>query len=141
VTKNFRESKVMVHAYLMYGFPTQTEQETIDSLERVRQLFLHGCLSSAFWHRFSATAHSPIGHHPEEFGIEIMRDPSITYAENDLPFFDQSGVDHDRFGAGLRKAVYNYMLGIGLEDDVRVWFDFKAPAVTVSPDLIAKALQ
>jgi hypothetical protein len=29
----------MVHAYLMYGYPTQTIQETIDSLEMVRQLF------------------------------------------------------------------------------------------------------
>jgi hypothetical protein len=141
VTKNFRESKVMVHAYLMYGFPTQTEQETIDSLERVRQLFLHGCLSSAFWHRFSATAHSPIGHEPETFGIQVMHDPSLTYAENDLRFTDPTGVDHGRFGAGLRKAVYNYMLGIGLEEDVRSWFEFNVPKTTVARDLIAKALQ
>jgi hypothetical protein len=37
----------MVHAYLMYGYPTQTIQETIDSLEMVRQLF-EGYLQSGF---------------------------------------------------------------------------------------------
>jgi tRNA A37 methylthiotransferase MiaB len=141
VTKNFRESKVMVHAYLMYGFPTETVQETIDSLERVRQLFREGCLTSAFWHRFSATAHSPIGLNPDHFGIEVIRNSDIQFAENDLEFVDPSGVDHDRFGPGLRKAVYNYMLGIGLDADVREWFDFKVPKAQVDPDFVAKVLR
>ena len=61
----------MVHAYLMYGFPTETEQDSIDALERVRQLFAAGCIQSAYWHRFAATAHSPIGLAPEKFGITI----------------------------------------------------------------------
>ena len=51
----------MVHAYLMYGYPTQTEQETIDSLEMVRQLFELGIVQSGFWHQFALTAHSPVG--------------------------------------------------------------------------------
>ncbi|MBP6001725.1 MAG: radical SAM protein, partial [Flavobacterium sp.] len=50
VTKNFTDAGVMVHAYLMYGYPTQTVQETIDSLEMVRQLFELGVLQSGFWH-------------------------------------------------------------------------------------------
>ena len=141
VTKNFRNSKVLVHAYLMYGFPSQTVQETIDSLERVRQLFLNGCLNSAFWHRFSATAHSPIGLSPDEYGLKIERNRSITFAENDLSFQDAVGVDHDQFGFGLRKAVYNYMLGLALEEDVRSFFDTKMPKTTVDPDLIRNALQ
>lgn len=140
VAKNFRNSKVLVHAYLMYGFPTQTMQETIDSLERVRQLFKEGCLSSAFWHRFSATAHSPVGHAPEEFGIEIDR-PSSEFSENDLPFHDPTGVDHDRVGFGLRKAVYNYMLGIGIDADVREWFDFQVPKAQVDQNFIRQALK
>ena len=140
VTKNFRNAKVLVHAYLMYGFPTQTVQETIDSLDRVRQLFQAGCLSSAFWHRFSATAHSTIGLQPEEFGLQIERDPNVSFAENDLSFTDESGVDHDRLGYGLKKAVYNYMIGIGLEEDVRSWFEFKVPKAQVDPRLIEKAL-
>jgi len=140
VTKNFREAKVLVHAYLMYGFPTQTVQETIDSLERVRQLFEQGCLSSAFWHRFSATAHSSIGHDPEAYGIRVERNPSLTFAENDLEFHDTTEVDHDALGVGLRKAVYNYMLGIGLQEDVRKWFEIKVPKPLVDPALVRNAI-
>jgi len=140
VARNFRESNILVHAYLMYGFPTQTVQETIDSLERVRQLFKEGCLTSAFWHRFSATAHSPIGHDPEAFGIVIERNET-NFSENDLSFNDPTGVNHDELGFGLRKAVYNYMLGIGLEADVREWFEFKVPKTKVEKDFISKALK
>jgi hypothetical protein len=141
VTHAFQTSKVMVHAYLMYGFPTETVQETIDSLERVRQLFLNGCLTSAFWHRFSATAHSPIGHDPDAYGIQLHRHPDVQFAENDVPFTDTTGVDHDELGVGLRKALYNYMLGIGLDADVRSWFEVKVPKTTVDPKLIKKALE
>lgn len=140
VAKNFRNSKIMVHAYLMYGFPTQTVQETIDSLERVRQMFKEGCLTSAFWHRFSATAHSPIGHAPEEFGIEIDRGETA-FSENDLEFTDPTGVDHGQLGFGLRKAVYNFMLGIGLDADVREWFDFSVPKAKVDKNFIRQALK
>lgn len=141
VTKNFRDSKVLVHAYLMYGFPTETLQETIDSLERVRQLFEAGCLTSAFWHRFSATAHSPVGLSPDGFGIKILRGKKIEFAENDLEFVDPTGVDHDKLGRGLRKAVYNYMLGIGLDQDVRSWFEFSVPRADVDPNFVRKALK
>ncbi len=140
VAKNFRNSKIMVHAYLMYGFPTQTIQETIDSLERVRQMFQEGCLSSAFWHRFSATAHSPVGHAPEEFGIEIERS-ATQFSENDLEFRDSTGVDHGMLAFGLRKAVYNYMLGIGLDADVREWFDIPVPKAKVERNFIRNALK
>jgi len=140
VTHHFRKSKIMVHAYLMYGFPTQTVQETIDSLERVRQLFEAGCLSSAFWHRFSATAHSPIGHAPSDFGIEINRAESI-FGVNDLEFHDPSGIDHGALGVGLRKAVYNYMLGIGLDADLKSWFEFSVPKTLVDKNFIRQALK
>ena len=39
VTRAFSDAGILVHAYLMYGFPTETAQDTIDALERVRQLF------------------------------------------------------------------------------------------------------
>ena len=118
VTRAFTDAGIMVHAYLMYGFPTETAQDTVDALERVRQLFAEGCIQSAFWHRFAATAHSPIGKQPELFGI-TLRDaaPTITFAKNDVAFDDPTGCDHDFFGAGLRKALYNYMHGLGLDAD------------------------
>ena len=139
VTHAFSQSGIMVHAYLMYGFPTQTVQETIDSLERVRQLFKAGCIQSAFWHRFSVTVHSPVGKHPDLYGIKLLPVES-KFALNDLPFEDSTGVDHDRFQPGLKKALYNYMLGIGLDEDVRFWFDFKVPKAKVSKKLITSAL-
>jgi radical SAM superfamily enzyme YgiQ (UPF0313 family) len=149
VTRAFSDAGVMVHAYLMYGFPTETAQETIDALERVRQLFAEGCLQSAFWHRFAATAHSPIGRAPGRYGIRLRAAPRATFARNDVAFDDPTGCDHDRFAAGLRKAVYNFMHGVGLDADPRSWFEPSAgrraaasriPRVSVPPDLIRRAL-
>jgi radical SAM superfamily enzyme YgiQ (UPF0313 family) len=128
VTRAFTDAGIMVHAYLMYGFPSQTEQETVDALERVRQLFEEGCIQSAFWHRFAATAHSPIGLQPQRFGIRLRPAAAVTFARNELPFEDPLGCDHDYLGQGLRKAVYNYMHGVGIDADVRSWFPERAPA-------------
>ncbi len=142
VTKAFNTSGILVHAYLMYGFPTQTVQETIDSLEVVRKLFQNGCIDSAFWHRFSATIHSPIGKNPEKFGIEILssneKRTKKLFAQNDLEFSDPTGVDHDFLGKGLNKALYNFMLGMGLDEDVRVWFDGDVPKAKASLQLEAE---
>ena len=146
VTRAFSDANIMVHAYLMYGFPTETAQETVDSLERVRQLFEAGCVQSAFWHRFAATAHSPIGKQPELYGIRLHKAPVITFARNDLAFDDPTGTDHEALGAGLRKALYNYMHGLGLDVDVRTWFGIgkgkrsQVPPTTVAKDLISAAL-
>jgi len=142
VTRAFTDAGIMVHAYLMYGFPTETAQETIDSLERVRQLFAEGCIQSAFWHRFAATAHSPIGKAPAEYGIELVKvRTKPKFAINEVAFKDPTGVDHDAFAHGLRTAVYNYMHGMGLEDDVRRWFKgVRVPHATVKPDLVRRAL-
>jgi hypothetical protein len=147
VTHALTQASIMVHAYLMYGFPTQTEQETVDSLERVRQLFENGCIQSAYWHRFSATAHSPIGKEPEKYGIRLLTEKleGPRFARNDLEFEDPTPCNHDRLGEGLRKAVYNYMHGIGLEEDVRSWFGPSgSPArpgvTTVRPDLVSAAI-
>ena len=140
VTHAFASAGILVHAYLMYGFPTQTIQETVDALERVRQLFTHGCIQSGFWHRFSATVHSPIGQNPEAFGIKLQSTEPGNFAENDLPFIDPSGVDHDFLGRGLNRALYNYMHGLELERSVKTWFDKRVPHPKVSPHLIEQAL-
>jgi Radical SAM superfamily len=161
VTRAFTDAGVMVHAYLMYGFPTETAQDTIDALERVRQLFAAGCIQSAYWHRFTATAHSPIGLHPEGYGITLRPPRDVTFAHNDIGFDDPVGADHDFLGAGLRKALYNYMHGVGLDADVREWFEPRpqgrarggrhpgrrgrgslpsVPVTTVPPDLIERFL-
>jgi len=130
VTKNFKDAGVFVHAYLMYGFPTQTVQETIDSLEVVRQLFKKNYLSSAYWHRFALTAHSPVGLRPEKFNVKIVPLPKPKeglFARNEIPYTEEVFVDHDALGVGLRRALYNYMLGLGFDLDLRKWFDVKVP--------------
>jgi radical SAM superfamily enzyme YgiQ (UPF0313 family) len=145
VTRAFTGAGVMVHAYLMYGFPTETAQETIDALERVRQLFAEGCIQSAFWHRFAATAHSPIGQAPERFGIVLLEAEAPRFARNDLAFVDPTGCDHDFYAEGLRTALYNYMHGMGLDADPRSWFSAKrgakVPRTTVDPELVRRALE
>ena len=140
VTRSFSEAGVLVHAYLMYGFPTQTVQDTVDALEYVRQLFAAGCIQSGFFHRFACTVHSPVGLNPAEYGIKLKALPPITFATNDVEFTDPTGVDHDNMGKALNKALYNYMHGIGLDANVRSWFDIKVPKTTVPRDFIARAL-
>ncbi len=140
VTKNFTDAGVMVHAYLMYGYPTQTVQETIDSLEMVRQLFELGVLQSGFWHQFAMTAHSPVGMFPEEYGV-IPEQNEITFANNDVNFKDKTGINHDQFSFGLKKALFNYMHGICFDYDLQEWFDFAVPNTTIDPDFIFNALQ
>ena len=154
VTKGFSEAGILVHAYLMYGFPTQTVQDTVDALEYVRQLFENGCIQSGFFHRFACTVHSPVGLNPEDYGIELIPLPPVSFGKNDIGFVDPTGVDHDLLGLGLKKAIYNYMHGIGVEEDVRSWFQdaliehaggkspaFKIPKSTVPRHKIEKALQ
>jgi hypothetical protein len=140
VTKNFVDSKILVHAYLMYGFPSQTEQETIDSLEVVRQLMLNNCFQSAYWHRFAATIHSPVGLHPEQYNIELIPNKAVLFAENDIDYHDPVNTHHVMLGKGLRKALYNYMHHMGYEYPVDFWFDEAVSAPMISPTLIENIL-
>ena len=141
VTRALSDAGILVHAYLMYGFPTQTVQDTVDALELVRQLFMNGCIQSGFFHRFTATVHSPVGKNPAEYGVTLKPLPPVTFAKNDVGFVDPTGVDHAALGVGLKKALYNYMHGLALEEDVRTWFSFKVPRTTVAFDRIEQALQ
>ncbi|MBV6880284.1 B12-binding domain-containing radical SAM protein [Epilithonimonas ginsengisoli] len=139
VTRNFTESGIMVHAYLMYGYPTQTIQETVDSLEMVRQLFEMGILQSGFWHQFAMTAHSPVGINPEEYGVIPVKQ-EILFANNDIDFTDKTGIDHSKFSFGLKKSLFNYMHGINFEMPLQSWFDFKIPKTKIHPDYIHDSL-
>jgi hypothetical protein len=130
----------MVHAYLMYGFPTQTAQETIDSLEMVRQLFEAGVLQSAFWHLFTMTAHSPVGLNPEKYKVQKLTDTIGSFANNDIVHIDPSGADHESFSFGLKKSLLNYMHAACFDVPLHKWFDFKTPKPTVAPDYIANVL-
>ena len=137
---NFSSAGIMVHAYLMYGFPTQTAQETIDSLETVRQFFHEGIIQSAFWHRFTATVHSEIGNDPEKYTCRIIARPGGGFAKNDLVHEDPTGCDHQLFTHGLNKAVYNFMHAIGTDLPIKDWFDLKVPKASIKRDQVKQAI-
>jgi radical SAM superfamily enzyme YgiQ (UPF0313 family) len=141
VTDGFTQAGIMVHAYLMYGFPTETAQETIDSLEVVRQLFAAGIVQSGYWHRFSMTAHSPVGKNPAKYGVAAIGPEPAGFAWNDLWHDDPQGTDHEAYGPGLAKSLYNYLHGVALDEPLSFWFDFKIPRTTVPRHLIQQALQ
>jgi radical SAM superfamily enzyme YgiQ (UPF0313 family) len=141
VTHGFSEAGILMHAYLMYGFPTQTVQDTVDALEYVRQLFAAGCIQSGFFHRFTCSVHSPVGLHPERYGVTLRPLPPGGFAKNDVGFDDPTGIDHDSLGFALNKALYNYMHGIGLDQDVRGWFEQRVPRTTVPRNFIERALR
>ena len=139
VTHHFTEAGIMVHAYLMYGYPTQTIQETVDSLEMVRQLFQLGTIQSGFWHQFAMTAHSPVGLNPEEFGVIPLQN-DITFANNDIQFTDKTGINHDKFSFGLKKSLFNYMHGVCFDYELQDWFEFKIPKTKIQPNFIENAI-
>ncbi|WP_283635860.1 B12-binding domain-containing radical SAM protein [Aquaticitalea lipolytica] len=140
VTHHFSKNNIMVHAYLMYGFPTQTEQETIDSLEVVRQLFEKNCIQSAFWHLFTTTVHSPIGKNPEAFGIQITGPAFEGFAQNDLYHEDPQGADHTKYTKGLNLALHNYLNKAGFNKELQHWFNFSIPKTNHPKDLIESFL-
>lgn len=120
--KNFTDAGIMTHAYLMYGFPTETAKETIDSLEVVRDFFEKGWIQSAFWHRYAMTIHSPSGIQPETYGAKHIQVPLGSFANNEIPFTTKNEIDLDFYGKGLNLATYNYMQGVGFDIDVKNWF-------------------
>jgi hypothetical protein len=141
VTRNFSKAGIMVHAYLMFGCPGETVQETIDSLEIVRQFFEANLFQSAYWHRFALTIHSPVAQLPERYGITILDKEKHPFANNEIAFHDPVQEQHPDFGPGLTKATYNFMHGMGFDQPVLRWFDFKIPATTVPPRLVKNYLK
>lgn len=133
--RHLRDAGIMVHTYLMYGFPTETLQESVDALETVRRMFDEGIVQSAFWHRYAMTCHSPSGMHPEAFGARrVTMDPN-PFCNNEVDWEPIDGgqqfdYDIDAVGAALRLATYNYMNGLGLDQPVRSWFPIRVPRPT-----------
>src|SRR5215470_11019477 len=141
VAGSFKEAGILIHAYLMYGCPSETIQETMDSLERVRQLFAADLIQSAFWHRFTATAHSPIGLKPADHGVRILGPMFQGFAENDFLHEDRVGQTPEWLGEGLRRSMLNYLEGRGLNLDIRQWFDHSVPRPRVPRTWVTRLLQ
>lgn len=137
----FQSAGIMVHAYLMYGFPSQSIQESIDSMELVRQLFEEGLIDSAFWHRFVLTRHAPIFADPKAFGVELVPLSGKAFAQNDVPHRDPKGGDHGLFDKVLPLALESWLRGQELLRPVHTWFGQKVPPTQESPRRILDALK
>lgn len=123
--RHFRNAGIMVHTYLMYGFPTETLQETFNALETVRKMFDEGIVQSAFWHRYAMTCHSLSGQHPEAYGAKRTNDKVHPFCNNEIDWDNTFDYDIEAVGRGLRFATYNYMHDIGLDQPIKRWFSGK----------------
>ncbi|MFO0701878.1 MAG: radical SAM protein [Nitrospira sp.] len=141
VAAGFKAADILIHAYLMYGCPSETVQETIDSLERIRQLISADLIQSAFWHRFTVTAHSPVGLNPSAHGLHVLGPKFQGFAENDLQHEDQYTETPPWLGEGLRRSLLNYLERRGFDLDVRFWFNEEVPRPTVSPKWLSRLLK
>lgn len=139
VTAALAREGIMVHAYLMYGFPTQTQSEVIDALEIVRQLFKLGLVQSAYWHQFALTAHSPVGISPKNFNIDITGPEFKGFAKNDLEYRSNT-IDYSIYSKGLKTSLFNYMRGFGLNNPLHTWFDFQITGTTIKKNYLQKLL-
>lgn len=135
----FRKAGVLVHAYLMYGFPTESVQESMDAMEIVRQLFAEDALSSAFWHRFVLTRHSGVFAAPDRYKVRFQV-PEGVFAANDIPHEDPTGGDHDRFDEPLVSSLSAWMHGRELDRPLEAWFPVRVPKSREPRDRVKRAL-
>ncbi len=140
VAYNFTQNGIMVHAYLMYGFPTQTYQECVDSLEIVRQMFDLGLIQSGFWHRYAMTVHSPSGICPQNYSVQRVDNKLNSFANNAVDYCEESDIDYKKVGKALQASLYNYMQGIGFEIPLKNWFEDKAAVPTINKNYLNKLI-
>lgn len=141
VNRNFKQNGIMVHAYLMYGFPSQTVHETIDALEVVRQFFENGLIQSGFWHRFALTCHSIVAQNTAKYNIVINNPAPNPFANNEICFTDKVKTPVDELGDGLSRAMYNYLNGVGIDMPVHKWFGISVQKTKLPPGLIASYIK
>ena len=97
VLKAFHAAGILVHAYLMYDFPTETRAEQRAAERYVKGLARKGLVQSAFWHRFALTVHSPIARDPARFGLAVR--PRAVRADR---VFARNELDYDYLEGGVR---------------------------------------
>lgn len=123
----FAQAGILTHTYLMHAWPGMTLQEVSDSAEIIRQCIERGIITSAFWHRFTLTAHSSLGANPQSLGISIRGPKFQGFARNNLRHHDPSGADAPWIGEGLNRAMHAWMQGEGLTASIPSWFSEVVP--------------
>jgi hypothetical protein len=130
-----KRAGVLVHTYLIYGFPDQKVSDIIDSAEFCRQLFNAGLIDSAFWHRFVLTRHSKMYREWKDGKRAALKplDRPWSFANNDLSFEGES--TFDSFDAPLAASLSAWMDGRNLKKPASSWFGKNAPKATIREDL------
>ncbi|MCK5759643.1 MAG: radical SAM protein [Candidatus Delongbacteria bacterium] len=140
VCYNFSSNDILVHTYLIYGFPGESGQELINSVEASRQMFEAEIVDSAYWHRYSLTFHSEVYKNKENYKIKVINDKINPFANNDIRYIDLENKNIDKYSSGLKKATYNFMLNSCLDNDIRSWFEFKTPKPTLKRNAVENIL-
>ncbi|MBU4487249.1 MAG: radical SAM protein, partial [Candidatus Delongbacteria bacterium] len=140
VMSNFKSNGILVHSYMIYGFPGESRLDLIDSTEVLRQLFAEGLIDSAFWHRFALTRHSGVFKDPAKYNISIPNSDLKPFANNDISYIDNSNENIDDMGDGLRRSVYNFMLGIEIDKDIKTWFEVPVQKPRVKKNFVKDIL-
>jgi radical SAM superfamily enzyme YgiQ (UPF0313 family) len=136
----FKEAGVLTHAYLIYGYWDQDEQEIVDSAEILRQFFAAGLLDSAFWHPFVLTRHAGLyaklaGNRGFVGGDEPGA--SAVFALNDLSFKGEERFR--RYDEPLDRLLAAWMAG-DTAAPVAEAFPFKVKRPRAAPDLVASLI-
>lgn len=162
----FKEAGILVHAYMIYGYWSDTEQSIIDSMETLRQFFEAGLLDSAFWHKFVLTRHSTVYKEWQQ-AVQLMNNKSVSinrhlsqknkdipdiiklhpiepkgngiFAKNGLHFANEQ--QSEKFGAPLDSALEDWMHGENLSVPVQQYFSFKVPAPRIPKDYISQLVK
>lgn len=140
---SFKEAGILVHAYMIYGFYSETAQDLINSMETLRQLFANGLLDSAFWHKFVLTKHSTLfteykkGLHPKL--KPIINTEKTWFAQNDIHFEGEQ--KSNKYTLGLEIALQNWMHYQNLNKSVQSWFSFEMPKPTISKNYVENAIK
>ena len=137
----FKESGILIHAYMIFGYYGESEQDIINSMETLRQFFEAGLLDSCFWHKFVLTRHSRLydewqkGMHKNLKPYENKN--SGIFAKNGIHFEGEEA--YEKYSEGLNQSLQNWMHGKGINKSVNKWFQFKTKEPTVSKNLVADA--
>ena len=76
---------------------------------------------------------------PQNFSIVPSYDLNA-FANNEVPYDEPGGDDHDRWGNGLRVALYNYMNSTGFDLPLKEWFNFNTPRPSIAPNHVVESL-
>jgi len=133
----FKEAGILIHSYMIFGFWNQSEQDLIDSMETLRQLFEEGLLNSAFWHKFTLTLHSTVYREWKEgknSDLKPLPQKKDSFSENTIHYIGEN--KSEKYSDALNTSLSNWMIGKKISKDVCTWFNFKMPSPTVKKNYI-----